>query len=533
MKPWERYTRPSAASGGKPWERYALPPAPPVEVDSTPDAEPDPLSALVAAMRNDTGEEMSREDFQARIEKMATPGFRPGVKKGLGHSAIQTYLGLKDLAGAGEPQDQAVRDIMDAEAAEIGTDATIGRVGGTIAQMALPGSVLLKGGKVLNKAVQATRAMPQAVKAATRLATGPVAAGAGSAALHEAAQTPDEGETRLGAGAKAGATAAVAGAVIGKVIAGVQKTPQALRILREGGYLTPGMAGKSRTWPALESVLQVTPILGRGAKNARKLAEASWNKLILNKAVPPGGGEVTAGGQRGFAQLKRMFGRAYTNAWAKAPAWVNPSDALAIGRQGIRTVGKKQGRILSNLIDEIKTIQRPQSVDNVIRTAQQSRAARKDVNFLEVLTKMRQGYRAAAGKDAQTALAAVDKTYPSYLAVRRAAKSAKDTGGVFTPKQLNTAGSVVGGETRAAAGQGALMKEALEGVETVGRSQSGMPLAFFRRLADISPTPLPMQTIGQTLIGRTPVQLTAADIATQLRRIGVTPGATYEATEKE
>jgi len=168
MKPWERYQR-------KPWEHYGTP----------------------TLERMPTGPESVQEELAER----SVP---EQVLAGVGASAAETYYGTKELLrGAGnEVLEEALGEDIPALSPEDqrrleewrairGGPATVGRVIGETAQVALPAA----------RAYQAARVGGPLVRA-----TAPITAESGVVGGYAALKPPEPGETRLG---RAGTAAAL------------------------------------------------------------------------------------------------------------------------------------------------------------------------------------------------------------------------------------------------------------------------------------------------------------------------------------
>lgn len=484
----------------------------------------DEFSALMASRQQAPG------GFDALLaaQKGREPDFLPprnssleDATGGLARSGIKTYLGVKDLVGQGEDRDAVVREMMAADAGAAGAAGTVGEIVGDVAQMAIPaagaGRVLGAASKLFPRA----SAVAQASLASKVLASPLTASGTGAGAL-TFAQTEGTAGERLKSAAKTAALTAGGGVVAGKILKGATKLPQAVEYLkRKGAYLTPGMAAESPGIKAIEAVMDVVPGLAKGTKAAREVAEKTWNRVAINAARPPGGADIPGIGQEGFRQLKGQVTKAYDDAWAGAQGQApNVAGVSSVAARQLSRLGKVNRAKVRDLVSDIQGLQTPKAVDRAIRKVQQNKVIREDSDALEVVTKLRASYRDTLGADVKAALRAVDAKYPSYLAVKKAANAARNTGGEFSPKQLNSAGSQVGRETAGAGGTGPMMPLAREGIETVGKPLGGMLVNFMRRISGGLATPLPLKTMGNAVIGELPPQKAAAAMADALRARG-------------
>jgi hypothetical protein len=417
------------------------------------------------------------------------------LRTGVAGSVLDTALGAKDLVGLGTEQDRTIQDLIKADVSEAGGWGTAGGVLGDIAQMAAPGGAALRLAKAAKLA-----------KAATPLGASMIV-GAGGAAPIAAIRSPDEGDTRAGNAAQEAAIAAAGGYLGGKLISGIEKTPAAQAILNAGGYLTPGMAAKSKMVEGIEAIMEVSPFLAQGTKKARGDAARSWNRLSLNEARPPRARKITEGGSKGVAKLRDGFTRAYDNAWAKAKGEGDRVPVIEHLQNRINEFEGATAAKLKRLTQDIEFADSPKRVDRAIRT--RIKEAVDDPELQGLLQESRAIFRDTLGPKVRTELAKIDKKYPLYLTVRKAAAQASADYGYYTPQQLVTASRVVGGETPAAIGTGPLLTGAQQGVHTVGKSVGGQPLEWFRRVAGALPTTLPLKSTGRVALGQTAPQRVA------------------------
>lgn len=428
--------------------------------------------------------------------------------EGVAVSGMETYYGAKDLFGQMDDEDRATLKDWKEDAAESGW-GTAGQVVGELGQFMVPGGAALKGVKGLNYLRNAGKAKKLATVAA---AEGAVGAGVSGVRL------PDEGETRLGnvaLGAAGGAGGAYVGAGLArglsKTMRGITKTPAAKQLISEGIELTPGQSATSQFVRGAENVMEVTPFLARGTKDAKKVAKEQWNQKILQEAAPDGA-QITKLGTEGAKQLKDAVTKAYTDAWAGAGAVTRQTSIAIHGNlvTAAKRLSKSDTRVLQNVSDDIvKAVQSGdkkalQTMDDTLRR-QIASAGTKKHELRAALQVARDTLRASAPDANQVALQAIDATYPAYLTARDAVKNSLDDAGVFTPSRLNKSVKKIG-KNLAATGEAAVQKSAAEGMETVGRKEGGQPLEWFRRIASAVPSVLPMKTGGRAMLGQTAPQ---------------------------
>ena len=469
----------------------------------------------------------------AMLRDAPLPGPLAAIKgwPGLAESLGRTYYGVKDLATELDDEDRARLAALRSASDEMGGWGTAGRIGGEIAQMAVPGSAAVKGAKALSAATNAGRTMS---------IINPLLAEALVAAGFSGIQLPEDNETR-GEQATESAIASMAGAALGLPLrilgAGIKKSDEAAKLLDEGVYLTPGMVTDSPALRGLENAAEVTPFLARGTKKAREAAQESFNAAALRNAVPDQYvDDVTDIGTAGGAQIKEAVEKGYREAWGEVeiPA-AQMASMYRYAQEAAENFGKKGARVLKNIQDDIERGVDIQQLDKSMREALSSTAARKDPRLTAAIRSLREDLRSNLPEVNQEALRVMDSNYPDYLTVRKAISKAAEGGGEFTPRQLMQSSRQVGGEAQTAAGNAPLQDFAAAGIDTIDTKVGGQPLEWFRRLAGAAPSPPGMRGAGQILTGQTEVQKQALtpgyNYLEELLRGYVSParvGAAYE-----
>ncbi len=443
-----------------------------------------------------------KAELQSQIPKEKESGFED-FGEGLAVSVLEPYYGIKDLFGQHDEEGAArLKDWQD-DAGESGW-GTAGQVVGEMAQFAVPGGVALKG---LKGAGLAKGLLGAGTVAATE---GGIGAGLG------ALRMPDEGETRLGNAAAEGAAGALGSGIatgIGAGIRGLTKTRAAQKLMDEGVELTPGQAAESKFVQGLESVMDITPILARGTKDARKVAKEQWNKKILQEAAPEGT-QITELGTAGAKQMKDAVEEAYAEAWDGVGAVTSAASKpmYSTMAEAAKRLGKADGRVLRNVWNDVQKAVRTKdpkafkTLDENLRR-QINSAEPEKYELLTALKAARARLRESVPTANQTALKVIDDKYPSFLTARDAVKNSLDDAGVFTPSRLNKSIKKVG-KNLAATGEAALQKSAAEGMETVGRKEGPQPLEWLRRLSGMftGPPKSVMDAGGRAMFGQTAPQ---------------------------
>jgi hypothetical protein len=440
----------------------------------------------------------------AKPEKPADPNtpWYKDLQRGVGESAIRTVLGAGELLGFEQDEtSKKTMQMMRDDVSASGGWGTAGNIVGDMAQLAAPAAGLAKAVKFLGRGAKTL-----------------LAADTGLAAGYGATKMPNEGETRK-ANAMLDATGAlIGGGVVGpllrKAVTGINVTEGAKKLMDKGVYLTPDKASESVFPRAAAYTMQVTPFMAKGVKEAGERSSDSWNKVLLSEAAPIE--KVTESGFDGIKQLKSQFNDAYSTAWGKAnpPSTASLLDIIDEGALAESQLGGSSGLILKKIIkdvsklDDTYTSGAVKELDNVFRKRLTAAATRGDDALFDTLSSMRAKLRAAGGEDSVKALEAVDGKYGEFVAIRDAGSAVKSMkeGGNIDPDTLISGVKSAGGKTRSATGAAPLNEFSQESIKTLGRKEPNPIIDLMKGLAVNTPNVLPLQTAGQTLLGRTAPQ---------------------------
>lgn len=293
---------------------------------------------------------------------------------------------------------------------------------------------------------------------ATRAAVS-AASGAGSAALAPVSSGDfwDAKRDQVLTGAAFGGATPVVASGVSRVISPKASTNADLSKLKtEGVTPTIGQTLGGR-WNALEEKAQSIPILGDFIANARGNSLQQFNNAAINRASGKVGAKVEGSGQEAVAQAgdalsgayeasKKAIGhfqidkqgaqelgnlqqlaqslqpaerKAFNDAWSKLKSEVSQNGSVTADSFGrldsflskeVGRFGKSSDAYQQQAADAFKELQRILN-DNALR----------------------------ANPDAAKLKAAADAGWANLVRVEGAAKAAKNTNGVFTPGQLNTA----------------------------------------------------------------------------------------------
>jgi hypothetical protein len=440
---------------------------------------------------------------------------RDDFKLGMANSTLRTALGGYDWvnqAVGGEGLSDVQRDAManmQQDVSESGGYGTAGGIVGDIAQLALPASAIAKGAKFL----------PQAAKA-----KGVLAADIGLGTAFGANKLPGEEESRAQNAAIDG-TGALFGGMLGpvlrKAVTGINTTAAGKRMLDTGAYMTPASVSESTVPRAAEYTMQITPFLARGVQKAKDKMNKSWNMIAVNRANPLSK-DIVDDGVEGVRELKNNFDTAYSSAWGKATKPSN-QDLVRIINQGEvaaeQLAGPSAYRInkaidgLSKISDGEFTTKGLKSVDNVMRK-EIAAASKTGDPAVDVLRNMRAELRTSAGDSTVAALAKVDAKYPEYKALIKG-KSRLETAknqGIMTPDAYMGGIKAASDDVSFATGKAPAYGLANDLMQTAGKKDPQPIIDWLKGWSVNTPTLAPLETMGQTLLGKTAPQKAAQSV---------------------
>jgi len=524
------------------------------------------LVAAVEAKRAGANTPMPEEDAAtAAMEWAATQGAAPKLPpatpesgfedfgEGLGVSGLKTYYGIKDLVSDVDAEDKATLADWRADAAQSGW-GTAGEVVGDVGQIIGTGGIggaALKGGLKLAanaaRVAKAPKPLRGGLVGARNLVT-PFTADIGASAAVAGTQIPDAGEDRSDAAYGAAKDALVGGVLtkaLNKGFQGIRKTPEAQEMLDHGIPLTPALASEGTGVRGVENVMQVLPFVAKGRDEARRKAQEQWSLKVMQTAAPS---NVTLrGNARARAgQLKDGFKNAYSTAWGKAekPHYLDIIDMQNVLKETGTFIGKDGEGALRKVSHDLKKLSKdfsPKAVknlDHVLKKNIRSAARAGDSALEEGLNTVRVSLRNSLPADAQRGLKQLDQKYGAYLVVKKAGAKAKNTAGMFTPKQFMDSVGAVGGETRTFVGAAPLQRYADAAVDTVGRQEPAILPDLTKGVFARTPTHQGAMdfggrlTLGETAGQKLGQRVIASPVADALRNVGLRGGPLNVAHEK-
>lgn len=263
-------------------------------------------------------------------------------------------------------------------------------------------------------------------------------------------------------GAAGGAALPLGAAAIKKVSAGLSRTPEADRLIRQGVDLTPGQLRPRGFINQIEESSQSVPLAGGFVRSAREDAREQWAQQAVASAAAPGARINAAGGpiSKWFDEADDSFGPAYDQfkGYPVLPVIMPSSGAAnipltqAFSRVVRATPGVSNGarktaqnflddqlnslpksgrldsedllRLRSKVREEIRTLDGQTGVGALDRKKIYENAEKQISDAL--FSQLPPGSRAA--------LAETDIRYKTLLIVRDALQTSK--GNAFTPSQL-------------------------------------------------------------------------------------------------
>jgi hypothetical protein len=399
-----------------PWEEYqqAASPGPWVEYDQ----------------RKPAAQRVNTADGMGAGEKLLV---------GIGSSMNKAYEGLTDpfVGEQTRSSRKADRDLYAKNKGDLGGWGTAGEVAGDIASYA-----------------------PLA------LVPGGLPAQMGAAAAASGAMTPGSPQERAQAAAM-GAGGAGVGNVLTRTLGRVFKPigeKAADTVAQEARGILPtfgqGMAAKEggvgRAIGRAEEGAMSVPMASGPLRNTRRGVQDQWQQAVRNEAAAPG-----RQGVESVDALRKGYNDAYTSTLDSVPlpyASVQYAPDLRQLSQGL-PVTQAQRDTVAKVFDEIRLKHMQNPTPGVQVTAAGAHGAESDMKALarrysssqdpaqqdlgrlfgNVADEYGQAWRAALPSDVRTEIAAIDRAYPGFVAVRTAAKNAATAASEGDPNKFSPA----------------------------------------------------------------------------------------------
>ena len=293
---------------------------------------------------------------------------------------------------------------------------------------------------------------------AARVAASGAAGAAGSALAPVAGDDFwSEKAKQVGVGGAFGAAAPVVGASLSRVISPNASVNPELELLRKAGVKpTIGQTLGGR-WNAAEEKLTSLPIVGDAIANARGNALEQFNRAAINRAVEPIGAKVDDVGQVGVAKAGDLLSDAYNSAKARLGYFTmdaqGAGELTSLQRMAQNLPGRER-KSFNEVFDLVKSEISPNGsitadglkrIDSKVGAAAARFGGASDAyqqqlgDALKELQRVVMENAKRAAPDVSADLAKADKGWANLVRLEGAAKSAKNSDGLFTPGQLNMA----------------------------------------------------------------------------------------------
>jgi hypothetical protein len=377
---------------------------------------------------------------------------------------------------------------------------------------------------------------------------GPIMRGAieGGATTYATAE-PESRRTEGAYGTLASAALPAAGRTARAAVSGIDMSPAARRLTKEGVELTPGQVAPNGTWAMVEESMMRIPLIGPKVAAARERGWQQTQALIGKEAAPPGYTPPARSDVRDtYNDLKDAYNTAYDQfkGYPLQPVLMRVqggnvplSQAMAVPRQS--AADAKSRRYVQNLIDnELSRVKGRQLTSGDLLTIRSNiRAKLRDMsgnqNFPDAEsllknaeTKATEILESQLPPDAMKALRAVDAKYGNFKVFEDAIVRSKDRPDAFTPAQFSTAvKESTGSKGQYASGGGRMRDIAAESADVfsprtpvTGAQQPSQLVGY----AAAIPASLVYgdrgRKLGKVLAGQTEIQRQIQDFERQFRR---------------
>lgn len=271
------------------------------------------IEAMRAAYRNaeSAGDKQAADAIFAQLLKSAqanapqenynpTEGnsFGQNLQEGIGRGMVNVGRHAGNLVGLVSDEQLADAKQLDAPLMDTGG----GMVGSMLGEAAV--TAPLAGG--------ASAGLLRAGGAAAKVAGNPITRGIAEGAMQGGlmADPGSKGEGAMLGGAVGGLLPAGM-SVGGKLVRGMNRTPEAEALLRQGVDLTPGQMNPHGMFNQLEESWQSAPIVGPIIKGARDNATQDWQRAVVQQGAAPGQTIAKASGQDMLDAAYQGFDPAY------------------------------------------------------------------------------------------------------------------------------------------------------------------------------------------------------------------------------
>ena len=241
--------------------------------------------------------------------------FGQNLHEGIGRGMVNVGRHVGNLAGLVSDERMDEYKKLDAPLMDTGG----GMVGSMIGETAATAPL----------AVGASAGLLRAGGTAAKIASNPISRGMFEGAL-QGGLMADPGQKGEGAllGGAVGAALPAASAFGGKLVRGMNKTPEAEALLRQGVDLTPGQMNPRGIFNQLEESWQSAPIVGPIIKGARDNATTDWQHAVIQRGAAPGQTIAKGTGQGMLDEAYQGFDAAY-----------QPGKGFPVGANVVRTQG--------------------------------------------------------------------------------------------------------------------------------------------------------------------------------------------------
>lgn len=315
-------------------------------------------------------------------------------------------------------------------------------------------------GNVLNPAnAGIASSLPRVATTASRIGAGAL----GGAAMGGLSPVTEDGDfasqkaKQIGIGAAFGGLLPALTAGAGRVISpNASRNPDLALLRGEGVNPTVGQSLGGR-WNAAEEKLQSVPILGDMIAGARGRALGEFNSAAINRATAPIGAKVTGAGQKAVAEAGDAISAAYdAGKSAMGHFRIDPQGAKDLMTLSTLAKGlpEREAKAFNDVVGYLRqevsnngsiTGEGFKRIDSLLgrKAAEFSGspdAYQKQVGtaFAELQRIITENAKRANPKAAEM-LGKADEAYANLVRIEGASKGAMNSGGVFTPGQLNTA----------------------------------------------------------------------------------------------
>jgi hypothetical protein len=228
-------------------------------------------------------------------------------------------------------------------------------------------------------------------------------------------------------------------------------TDEARQFMQRHPNVVPTLGQLKGGWVrSLEERAKALPFIGEQIKRREQEAIEGWNRNVVERAIPPGGGTLPKSvrtGQEAIAEVQDRFTQAYDEIWEGKTfdldglkpqlLWADQTATQYLPGDAARRVTARVKQINSEVSDETSGIGASR-IDDQLREFAMTARQKGYPDEAKLYDQLRKQFRELLGPETSGRLNEVDAAFRQWIPVESAAayKAAGRNEGIFTPSDL-------------------------------------------------------------------------------------------------